>query len=290
VGNERRIVGIALLRNEEYFAFWSLANAVAFCDDLIIVENQSTDRTLEKLEAFQKLHANVTIHRATDPNTSHRYIEGYAGQDVWVFGVDGDEIYDPEGLARLRARILAGEFQDQWVLSGYMLHAVEMDLEAGIARGYTNPHAPRGTKLHNFSALVSWREPERERLHGRSAVFRPGYSRKKVLDVFAEAPWERCDLRCLHLCFYPRSSEDPARAVDRKNPSEVRARGYRRIQNWVKNFLANPFSRDAGYKTRRYRRGPVVARGIAGFGRPTLWAEHDPQASEAEAVLSVRRE
>ncbi len=281
----RKIIGVALLRNEEYFAFWALSNAVGFCDELIVLDNRSTDGTPGKVEAFKALHPNVTVHRTEDPNTSHRFVEGYAGQDVWVFGVDGDEIYDPEGLARLRSRILGGEFDDYWSVSGYMLHAVEVDLSAGRAHGHTNPHTTCGNKLFNFRALVSWEEPERERLHGRNEKFRPGYSRKKSLDLATREDWESCDLRALHLCFFPRTSVDAVDPIKRQNPMELRANVFRRFHNAVKDFLAAPFSRDAGYKTRKYRRGPVVTREIQAFRRPSRWADHDPGAAQAEAVL-----
>ncbi|MEX1258801.1 MAG: glycosyltransferase family A protein [Gemmatimonadota bacterium] len=289
MSTERKIVGISLLRNEEYFAFWSIANAVDFCDEFLVVDNQSDDRTGEKLEALRALHPRITIHKSEDPNTSHRYIQDYAGEDVWIFGVDGDEIYDPEGLARLRLRILSGEFDAHWCLAGYMLHAVRMDLEAGQASGYISPHTPRGTKLYNFGLLESWVQPDRERLHGHSMKFRPGHSKKDVFDLFAEAPWEACDMRCVHLCFFPRSSADTVAPVHRKNPFELRARGVRKLHNYVKSFLATPFSSEAGYKTRRYRRGEIVTRDITAFGQPDRWAPFDPQANEAERVLSIPR-
>ncbi|MEX2530702.1 MAG: hypothetical protein WD960_08010 [Gemmatimonadota bacterium] len=284
----RRIIGISLLRNEEYYALWSLNNVLDFCDEIIILDNQSTDGTSRKVEAFAERHPGVSVHSIPDPHLSHDYIKHYAGEDVWVFGVDGDEVYDPVGLARLRQRILAGEFQEYWTLAGYMLHAVKMDLESGRAEGYISPHSPRGNKLHNFSALISWEKPGRQRLHGPTKVFRPGYHRKDNLDLFAQAPWESCDLRALHLCFFPRSSHDTVHPALRKNPSTLRVKGVRKIQRRVKDFIAAPFSKTAGYKTRRYARGPIVNREIASFGRPSLDRYADPDAAEAEKVMALR--
>lgn len=281
----RRIIGISLLRNEEYYALWSLNNVLGFCDEIIILDNRSTDRTSRKVEAFAERHRGVTLHTIPDPHVSHDYIKHYAGEDVWVFGVDGDEIYDPVGLARLRPRILAGEFQEYWTLAGYMLHALKLDLDSERAEGYISPHSPRGNKLHNFSALVSWERSGRQRLHGTSEVFRSGYRRKDNLDLFAQAPWESCDFRALHLCFFPRSSHDTVHPALRKNPSTLRVRGVRKIQRRVKDFIAAPFSKTAGYKRRRYARGPVVSREISAFGRPGLEAYADPDAAEAEGVL-----
>jgi glycosyltransferase involved in cell wall biosynthesis len=282
---QRRIVGIALLRNEEYFTTWSIASAVEFCDEFLVVENQSTDGTLEKVEALRDRFPRITVHQVEDPNRSHRYIEEYAGQDVWVFGVDGDEIYDREGLARLRPRILEGEFDAWWRIDGHMLHATRLDLDRGRGTGYATPATPSGTKLFNFSALQSWKEPNRERLHGRNMEFRNGWSRDRVLQLYRKESWESTDLRALHLCFFPRTSVDRVDPIRRPNPSELRAGPLRKVHNFLKNHLANPFSRDAGYKTRRYRRGGLVERDISAFGRPTAWMELDPQAEGVEAVL-----
>lgn len=282
----RRIIGISLLKNEEYFSLWSLGNVLDFCDELIIVDNGSTDRTTQKISAFAERHPGVSLHTDVDANDSHRLVSGHAGKDVWVFGVDGDEIYDPVGLVRLRQRILNGEFQDYWTLSGYMLHARRVDLQSGLARGHITPHTPRGNKLHNFSALVSWEQPGRQRLHGHSTVFRDGFSLKDNLDLFAGESWDSCDLRALHLCFFRRSSHDNTDPAVRRNPSTLRVKGIRRIQRRMKDFLAAPFSKRAGYKVRRYARGPIVRRDISAFGRPTHERYGDPHATEAETVLA----
>ncbi|TVR54317.1 MAG: hypothetical protein EA421_08805 [Gemmatimonadales bacterium] len=284
----RRIVGIALLRNEEYFTTWSIASAVEFCHEFLVVENRSTDGTLEKVEALRNRFPRITLHQVEDPNRSHRYIEEYAGQDVWVFGVDGDEIYDREGLARLRPRILEGEFDAWWRMDGHMLHATRLDLERGRGTGYATPATPSVTKLFNFGALTSWKEPNRERLHGHNMEFRKGWSRKHVLHRYRKESWDSTDFRALHLCFFPRTSVDRVDPTRRPNPSELRVGRLGKAHNFLKNFLANPFSRDASYKTRRYRRGELVERDVSAFGRPGAWRDLDPQADGVEAILGGR--
>jgi glycosyltransferase involved in cell wall biosynthesis len=280
----RRIVGISLLHNEEYFTPWALANVLPFCDEFLVVENQSSDRTLEKVEALRSAFPSLAVHSVTDPNQSHRFLERYAGQPVWVFGVDGDEVYDPTGLARLRQRLLSGAFDAWWRISGHMLHVTHLDLDQGWARGHP---LPSGTKLYNFGALRSWHEPHRERLHGRNMEFLPGWNRKKVLRLLEVEPWEETDFRSLHLCFYPRTSVDRGPPGLRPNPSEIRAGVFGRAHNLVKNFLARPFSRGLSYKNRRYRRGETVQRGVGGFGRPSDLSGWDPQASVVEEILRI---
>jgi len=280
--NRRRIIGISLLHNEEYFTPWALAQVLPFCDEWLVVENRSSDRTLEKVELLRALHPSLVVHSVTDPNRSHRLLEAYAGQPVWVFGVDGDEIYDPGGLARLRSRLLSGEFDSWWRVSGHMLHVTQIDLDRGLAWGHP---LPSGTKLYNFGALRSWREPHRERLHGRNMEFQRGWHKKKILRLLESEPWERTDFRSLHLCFYPRTSIERGVPALRRNPSEIRVGPLGRAHNFVKNFLARPFSKRLSYKNRRYRRGEVVEREVGPFGRPSDFGSWDPQAAEVEGIL-----
>ena len=105
-----RIVGICLVRNEENFALWALGNALDFCDEILVIDNFSSDRTYPLLERFAAANPKVRLIRDANASGTNAYIQEYIGQDVWLFGIDGDEIYDREGLARFRARLLAGEF------------------------------------------------------------------------------------------------------------------------------------------------------------------------------------
>jgi hypothetical protein len=278
-------VGLVLVRNEEYYLTWAIQNILTFCDEVIVLDNRSSDRTGEKLQMLEELHPQVRVQLCEDPNRSHRFIEEYAGRRVWVFGVDGDEIYDPIGLARLRPKILSGAFDPYWRIDGHMLNALAVDLAANTATGHITPSAPIGSKLYNFGAIESWREMEIERLHGRGMVFRPSYSKGACCSLARRETWEDCDLRALHLCFFPRSSADQGDPALRLNPSDVGATGFRKALARAKNVLANPFARDASYKTRRYRRGPVVRRDITGFRRPTDFLSLDSQATEAEEAL-----
>jgi glycosyltransferase involved in cell wall biosynthesis len=280
-----RIIGVTLVRNEEYFVTWAVANVLDFCDEVILLDNLSTDRTGEKLAALAARHPKVRVHSVEDPNQSHHFLEDFAGEDVWVFGVDGDEIYDRDGLARLRPKILDGTFDPYWRIDGHMLHSLRVTLDPGMAEGHITPQTPGGTKLYNFGAIDSWKETKKERLHGQGMVFRPGHSKSARCALARRESWEGCDLRALHLCFFPRSSQDQVDPALRQNPADLRATGVRRALEGARNFLANPFQKDASYKTRRYRRGPVVQREISGFGRPSDFSSLDPYAGQAEKIL-----
>src|SRR5205085_11323412 len=179
-----RIVGISLVRDEDRFVEQAVRNVLGFCDELILVDHRSRDRTpeiLERLAAESSIP--TTLHRVDEPSASHDLIKGYAGEAVWVFGVDGDELYDPRGLERFRQRLLAGEAAEDWQIRANMLHCVSLDEERGVATGYLSPPAPSTAKLFNFARIESWDSDNPARLHDPSSpVFKPGAgSRKRAL-------------------------------------------------------------------------------------------------------------
>ena len=51
----------------------------------------------------------IELRSITDTRESHFLINGTAGTRTWIFAVDGDEIYDPVGLAKLRQEVLFRE-------------------------------------------------------------------------------------------------------------------------------------------------------------------------------------
>ena len=159
-----RIVGIMLLRNEDLHVEHAIRNAVAFCDLLLVADHHSEDGTWAIVSALAREFATIQPTRISRCSESHQLIEGFAGSNTWVFGLDGDEIYDPQGLAALRAALLAGAYADCWSLLGNVLHCVELDPARGTAKGYLAPPALSMTKLFNFSRISSWRNCP-QRLH-----------------------------------------------------------------------------------------------------------------------------
>ena len=254
-----RIVGISLVRNEDRFVDRALRNVLDFCDELHVVDHASTDGTPAILDRLARDAPHVSVVRTDDPRTSHDLIAPYAGRPVWVFGVDGDELYEPERLDRLRARLIAGEFDRWWTVFGHVLHCTALDVDAGIARGHLAPPARSMTKLYNFAAIDEWAGAVPQRLHGGTPRFREGYSADRRLAVFHEIDWEATPFRCLHLCFVPRSSLDRA-GRSRRNVSESQRAGV----------LASAYSalRGSRWKQRKYRTGPIVEQRVDGFLRP----------------------
>ncbi|EDY19387.1 hypothetical protein CfE428DRAFT_3072 [Chthoniobacter flavus Ellin428] len=119
---DAKIIGITLVRNEDIFVERAVRNVIDFCDRLIIADNYSTDETFEIVSKLAAEFPNkIELHRITDTRESHFLISGFAGSKTWIFAVDGDEVYDPVGLPRLREELLRGDYDDWWIVFGNVL-------------------------------------------------------------------------------------------------------------------------------------------------------------------------
>jgi glycosyltransferase involved in cell wall biosynthesis len=231
-----RIVGIGLFRDEDRFVERAVRSVFGFCDELILVDHRSKDRTPEILERLvSESPIPAALHRVKEPSTSHDLIKGYAGDNVWIFGVDGDELYDPRGLERFRDQLLAGESANDWNIRANMLHCVEFDERRGIATGYLSPPTPSVSKLFNFRRIEAWDGDNPERLHDPSGlVFKPGAEPRKR-ELNREYGWDESPFRALHVCFLRRSSRQHAEGArinipDRLAPRRAPVRAWRALR------------------------------------------------------------
>lgn len=285
----RPIRGVALLRNEENFAAWALMNAVAFCDHLLVLDNGSTDGTRAVVDAIAARHGHVEVIDVPDHSDTHRFVEPWAREDGWVLGVDGDEIWDPEGLARLRPRLLAGEYDRFWRLVPHTLHVWTLDAAAGRARGYASPPARPLPKLFNFAAIDGWPQGRHERLHGKAIRFRAGFDADTLCDMRHE-PWETADFRCLHACFLPRRRDAPLDgAATAPNPAEHRSRAkpLRRLRDAALRAVGVTPPEKPDYKLAHYAAGPLVDRDARAFRHPGCFREVDPHGPACVAQLDA---
>lgn len=264
-----RIVGIALVRDEDLFVEQAVRNVLDFCDELLVVDNGSRDRTVPILELLVAEHpGKLSLHRVADPSFSHDLIKGYAGQRVWIFGVDGDELYDPAGLREFRRTLLAGELDDCWLVRGNAVHCVALDDARTRAVGYPAPPSWSPTKLHNFALIERWDGPCPERLHGMDGLeFKPGRRGVKY-DMNLDYSWHDAPFRCLHVCFLRRSTRErraqartniPDRNLPRRLPVRVGYRVRERLRDAVGLPQRSPLK--LGY----YRRGELVSVDAAPF-------------------------
>ncbi len=264
---KRKIVGIVLVRNEDLYIEQVLKNILCFCDKIIVADHLSSDRTAERIASLMETTERIDYRRIHHPGKSHDFISKYANRPTWIFATDGDELYDPSGLSRLRGEILSGVYDDWWMILGNVLHCIELNREEQYARGYLTPPCRSMTKLYNFSKIYRWEGPCPERLHGGKVLFKSGYSTHSRLFFYETMTWEESFFRCLHICFLPRSSREPyqeGKMVVRKNIMDKRSESiHRKIVNSLKKIIEKEeFSQ---YKREKYMRGPIVRKRIQPF-------------------------
>ena len=242
-----RIVGIVLVHNEDLHVECAVRNVAGFCDRLLLCDHGSRDGTRAILEKIAADFPHACVHRLNHPRESHELLKPFCGTDTWIFGVDGDEIYDPAGLALLKTRLHRGDFTRVWRMKGNVLHVTSLD--GATARGYAAPPSRSITKLYNFAAIRAWDGNTVERLHGGHIVFAPGWDDGMKRNLQEEMSWDSSPLRCLHLCFLPRSSRD-ADAQARTNIMETYGAGWR---GWLRKWTgAGQWKRDY------YRKGEPI--------------------------------
>ena len=215
-----QIIGSVLVRNEDQFVERAIRNVVDFCDRIHVVDHVSDDGTWEIVRSLAREFDHVDARRTRNSGDAHRLLASYAGTPTWVIGVDGDELYDANGLARLRAELLEGEHDDVFRLKAHVLNCDELDEAAQKASGWLAPPSRPITKLFNFGAVRSWPESP-DPLQSGEVAFTPGYQWESRRDLADATTWETDPLRCLHVCFLRRSSRD-AGAGTRKNLDESR--------------------------------------------------------------------
>ena len=252
-----KIVGILLVKNEDKYIDMVIKNITDFCDEIIILDNYSADDTWNKILGISSGNNKIFCKQITDSLTSHSYIEKYAGTDTWIFGVDGDEIYDSKGLIIMKQKLLNHEYDKWWSIRGNCIHIEKIDSKNNVT-GYETPPARSVTKLFNFSLISSWHEKKSERLHGNGIVYNNLFdSNFKNLNLFNQYAWDTSFFRCEHLCFVARSSLEDNKA--RFNPTES-SKMWFSVFNFFRNLRAGEISLESSYKIKNYRVGQRVLR------------------------------
>ena len=264
-----QIIGIMLVKNEDVFVEQAVRNVIHFCDRLIITDHQSLDHTFAICERLAAEFSNIELHKIDHAVESAQIIAPYYNTNTWIFAVDGDEVYDPEGLKNMRKYLLNDMFLGVWCIFGNVLNVAELDLKSGKARGYLSPPSRSITKLYNFSIIEDWLDCTTERLHGGQIIFKPGFHSGLRLYLHDEMNWEDAYFRCLHTTFLARSSRDINRLIEtRSNPDELHQvasipGAFRRSFAWLRLRLKQFLKRD--WKNRKYRRGMLVTKDIRQF-------------------------
>jgi hypothetical protein len=257
-----QIVGVALVRNEDVFIEQAIRNVAGFCDRIHAVDHVSTDGTWEILRALEREYASVDVRRSHHAGDSHVLVEPYAGTDTWVFGVDGDELYDPARLVGFREQLLGGAYDNVFKVASNVLNCVDLDRGRQSATGYLSPPSRSITKLYNFAAIDSWKGDGSERLHGGSITFRVGFDERSVDNIGERLAWDETPLRCLHACFLQRSTADPPSSGD-LHARPILEETQLQDRSW-RGGLKRRFQRrrppdESAWKREKYMRGELVS-------------------------------
>ncbi len=263
-----RVIGSVQVKNEDVFVRQAVLNILDFCDEIIIADNMSTDRTYDICVDLAEKHPKIRLVRIQHPREAAVLLEPYYDTKSWIFGVDGDEIYDPHGLAIMRERLMRDEFSDYWCIFGNVLNVVELDANRKSARGYLAPPSRSMTKLYNFSLILNWTNCP-ERLLGDDVTFKDGYHARLRRYLHEEVTWDQSNFRCLHMPFMKRSSSQKIRLLrTRLNPDEIdyinrQPNSFLRFFRKMKLYINQIQGRD--WKNQKYRRGPLVMKDVSSF-------------------------
>ena len=265
----RKIIGLVMVRNEDCYIAQVLKNIALFCDKIIITDHHSDDDTPAIIREFCHRNNHTEFHTIKHLRDSHTLIESYAGGNYWVFAVDGDEIYDPDGLKRFKEALLSGVYDNWWVIFGNVLNCVDINFETQVAAGHLAPPCRSMTKPYNFSLIDSWKGSSGERLHGGTIAFKEGYGLDLRYNICDEVDWEEADLRCLHMCFLQRSSKQKTwrgQFLPRPNPADIMSRtSSQRLSAFLKKLVNIPNVGKKEWKVEKFTRGEKVQKDISFF-------------------------
>ena len=256
-----QVVGIVLVRNEDVFVEQAIRNVAEFCDRIHAVDHASTDGTWKILRALARDYPFLDVRRSRRAGDSHALVEPYAGTETWVFGVDGDELYDPLRLGRFRDELLGGAYDHAFKVASNVLNCTDLDRKAGLATGYPSPPSRSITKLYNFGAIDSWKGDGAERLHGGRIIFRAGYDESSVDNLGERLAWDETPLRCLHMCFLQRSTADLPRSGDSYarpilEETQLQDRSWR--GSLKRRLLRRRPPNESAWKREKYMRGDLA--------------------------------
>jgi hypothetical protein len=257
----REIVGVVLVRNEDVFVERAIRNVAGFCDRIHAVDHVSTDGTWTILQELEREFPQLDARRSHHAGASHKLLEPYAGTETWVFGVDGDELYDPKRLASFRQDLLAGSYDNVFKVASNVLNCVELDQTHRSATGYLSPPSRSITKLYNFGAIDEWRGDGAERLHGGSIVFRDGFDESSVDNIGEHLAWDETPLRCLHACFLQRSTVESLRSGDsyaRPILEETQLQDRSLVGTLKRGLRRRGTPETSAWKREKYMRGDLV--------------------------------
>ena len=187
-------LSVLILTKNEEARLAACLRSVATCDDVVVLDSGSTDRTVE---IARTLGARVFVHPFRDFAQQRNHgMDTVPFRHPWVFHLDADEVMTPELIAECAQLDPAGPFDGYYAAPRMMFHGHWLkrctDFPAWQARcvrvgrfrfvqaGHGQREAPglrlgflRGTYLHDISVadLAAWERKHRRYAREEAAAF-----------------------------------------------------------------------------------------------------------------------
>lgn len=232
-----------MVKDENIFIQKSIQCISDFVDELLVIDNGSIDDTAQIAQ-----QCGACVFNEPDLTKTHNFITPYIGhKDTWVFGVDGDELFDPGGLKKLRVDIDSGMYDGAYQVQGHYLHAEE--IKNGTVTGNMGPPCHTPTKLYNMGNVISWDTD------GHHILFlsRPFTHRGAKARACPDDSWESSPLRCVHTRFLKRSTKEDEKTIGRRLHGEDKLGFGSRIDRGGND--------DVNYRL-MYRRGDKITKEV----------------------------
>ena len=268
-----KIAGIFMVKNEDVYIEQAIRNVVNFCDIIYVDDNGSTDQTPQIVAKLADEFEHIHVRTIKDTIESNDNLVQYFGTDTWVFAVDGDELYDKDGLVRFRKRLEDGEFDKYWLIFGHAFHVHKFNSETKIAEGYLGPPCNVPSKLYNFSLIKDF-PITNERLHGVPVFKDGGDAESKFIRIGEKCEWQDGDFRFVHTAFVQRTSQPHKQTRIfgfRLNPPQI----YLLRKLWKEKGIVFALVRSAKLfidiligndsRKKRYSLGPRITKDVSDF-------------------------
>ncbi len=102
-----KLVALSMVRNEEYWIWYSLTSAYPFVDEILVFDNFSTDRTVEIVDSMQHIADKLTLvtgfgGESEQANREAMLVAARQCGATHILYLDGDEVHVDENLGFCR--------------------------------------------------------------------------------------------------------------------------------------------------------------------------------------------
>lgn len=169
----RNLVGVIQVKNADLSIATVIENCLDLFDWIVILENNSTDNTIEEIEKISTASDKILVKHILNISSGGRYLNSLCGTDTVVVKVDADEFFDPTCMKELRKAYQEADLTKLVLPSTKVLDVNGVDLSNGVCVGKT-----RLDSHYYFGNILAWHQTK-ERCHGRPWSLRTGCTEAK---------------------------------------------------------------------------------------------------------------